>query len=126
MWAQRIAEAGEYSFEVIRISRNEHTVFLSYKWPGSVFSDRIGWVRLEKNYWRYYETHSSLDHLFRAKGLGVLLYSYAINFGIERDWRVRSSLSPSAHAIRLWRSKRLNQIFNIVERRGRFVVISKR
>ena len=61
------------------------------------------------------ETHSYLEPKYRRTGLGTILYAYAINFCLQNKLKISSSTEPSSKAERVWRSKKLNRLFNIKE-----------
>ena len=80
---------------------------------------QIGYVHLVKTGKKnWFETHSSLLAQYWNRGFGVKLYGRAIQLCLENNYRVRSSMSPSADAERLWRSKSLSNLFIIKPRRN--------
>ena len=92
----------------------------------------IGYVAVHKREVRcssgnvvVHETHSSLATEHHGKGLGVELYSKAIEYGRDKGYQVVSSRSPSAMARRCWRSKRLNAKHKIVKLVNRFWVVGE-
>ena len=91
-------------------------------------SDRemIGYVDLV---WRpvgFWETHSYLDEAERGHGLGTLMYAKAIDTVLKRGSTVRSSERTSDAAKQVWRSRGLNELFNITRKNDRFHVISRK
>ena len=74
-----------------------------------------------------WETHSRIeDQSQRGRGLGVALYSAAIEHGLSRGYRVTSSMGPSADALRCWRSQRLNALYKISYLGRRYWVAGRR
>jgi hypothetical protein len=74
--------------------------------------EAAGHVKLE-NHGRYYETHSNIMSKYRNKGLGIALYATAINYALSNKKKVESYEDPSPAAKRVWKSKRLNKMFDI-------------
>lgn len=66
----------------------------------------------------YHETHSNLDEKYHGKGLGALMYTYAINWALKRGLNVQSSGSSSDEAIRVWRGKTLKKYFRMYRDSG--------
>lgn len=58
-----------------------------------------------------YETHSYLDSAEWNKGLGLAMYSSAIDHGLSKGRNVVSSQSPSIYAQRVWQSTRLAEAY---------------
>jgi GNAT superfamily N-acetyltransferase len=59
------------------------------------------------------ETHSWLNCEYRNKGFGALLYAKAIQWGLSRGYRVRSSDGPSSDACRVWEGKKIRKYHRI-------------
>lgn len=79
------------------------------------------------------ETHSSLMGCWQACGYGVLMYSHGIRYALSEGYRVCSSLTAgsgipvagdymSPQAERLWKGRRMNEMFDIQLSEGRFWV----
>lgn len=64
---------------------------------------------------KLYETHSCLDTRYHRKGYGIMMYAAAIRHGLKKGLTVTSSRSTSAMAQRVWKSKRLGKMFNVVK-----------
>ncbi len=69
---------------------------------------------------RLLETHSSLESEWLGRGYGVLMYSHGIRYALSEGYQVCSSSirgrkfnRMSMDALRLWRSKRLQETFDI-------------
>ncbi len=81
------------------------------------FDYEVGSITLEPTGDGGLETHSGLitknDY---GKGYGFCLYYLACQYAEHFNMKLFSSCSPSEYAQRVWRSKRLNSIFRIVER----------
>lgn len=88
--------------------------------------DSIGNIVLQEYKQNIFETHVSLGESYRNKGLGVFLYTYAINYARKRHWKVTSSTTPSIFAQRAWKSKRLRSKFEIRKIGNRYNVRGKR
>lgn len=71
---------------------------------------------------RVYETHSRLEPEHRGKGLGLAMYSAAIDYGLERGDAVVSTYSPSAFAQRVWCSTRLAKAYLVSKLNKRYWV----
>ena len=74
----------------------------------------------------FVETHCALEECEQGKGLGVCMYARAISVALKRGFTVKSSLVPSEDAQRVWKSKRLNALFDIELVDERFVIKSER
>lgn len=89
--------------------------------------EEVGYVDLVMTIDRFWETHSALDALEQGKGLGVLMYAKAISVGLKHGRQiVKSSARPSAQAIRVWKSRRLNNVYDITREGKRFRVIARK
>lgn len=74
-----------------------------------------------------YETHSGLYHdTDRGRGYGFCLYYLACQYAEHKKMSLESSSCPSEYAQRAWRSRRLNEIFEIEEEDEVFKVIGRR
>jgi GNAT superfamily N-acetyltransferase len=62
------------------------------------------------------ETHSWLCEDYRGRGIGTLLYSRAIEWGLKNGWKVQSSGGSSEMAQRVWNGKGVRQHFRIRRR----------
>jgi hypothetical protein len=82
---------------------------------------------------RLLETHSSLMGCWQACGYGILMYSHGIRYALSEEYRVCSSLTlsaglpvvgnyMSAQAERLWKGRRMNEMFDVQFGEGRFWV----
>jgi GNAT superfamily N-acetyltransferase len=125
-----------YSFEVIQLSECRlarinllHDDEIKQR-PGSGATGsygQIGSITLEK-VWKngttyntllkskQLQTHSSLKEEYRGKGLGALMYAYAINYALERGYSVRCSYNRSENAKNVWAGKTLRKFFRIKSR----------
>lgn len=81
-------------------------------------SNYIGSIQLERLSDNKYITHSSLNEAYRGKGLGTLMYAKAIQFCMDKGFKVSSSNSPSYYAQRVWESKSIRKFFLIKKRRS--------
>ena len=118
----------------IKIGRRKHTLKIVkikikpgrfYYFNGFLDGEYIGHVRILGRNGRY-ETHSSiLDIKYRNKGIGIELYSAAIEFCNRYNLEISSTKSPSDCAKRLWRSKRLRDRF-VIRRKDKRWVATKR
>jgi GNAT superfamily N-acetyltransferase len=94
---------------------------------------KVGEIRMNKRYKTKYqnggykykflkkvETHSWLHESLRGKGIGTLLYSRAIEWGLKHGYKVRSSGGSSDMAQRVWNGKGIRQHFRIrrIDRKG--------
>lgn len=86
--------------------------YKSYQVIGSIDLQRPG---KDKN---RYVTHSILDYKYHNRGLGLLMYMFAINYALKKGWKVSSSGNTSEAAQRLWKSKRLRKYFTIKRKKG--------
>ena len=77
----------------------------------------IGSIRLSLShmYDNTFYTHSYLDHCYRGKGLGTLMYARAIQWALEHGKKVQSSYTPSVYARRVWNSQGLRKYFRIIK-----------
>ena len=66
-----------------------------------------------------YLTHSYLDHEYHGKGWGTKMYARAIQWCLERGYRVRSSGYSSENAKRVWKGKGIREKFVIRQRSNR-------
>lgn len=73
---------------------------------------KIGHINLVRE-GRFCETHSWLDEKHRNKGWGVLMYSRAIQWALENEFKIRSSGGSSEMAQRVWRGKTIRKSFRI-------------
>jgi GNAT superfamily N-acetyltransferase len=62
-------------------------------------------------------THSDLNDEYHGKKLGALMYAYAIKWGIEHGYKVKSSGSSSTMARRVWAGKTIRSHFKIRSRK---------
>ncbi len=60
-----------------------------------------------------YRTHSNLNEPYRDKKLGVRMYARAIQFALEKGFKIKSSGTSSDDARRVWNSKSLRKYFRI-------------
>lgn len=84
-------------------------------------NQEVGHVNLHKYYPYAKEpkrvaTHSWLHSDLRGKGIGTLIYSKAIEWGLKHGYKVRSSGSSSDEAERVWNGKGIRQHFSIRRR----------
>jgi len=101
----------KYKFTTKRVSSHCYdTIFCKLLLAKS--NKVIGRVTLELDC-RSYRTHSSLDKIYRGKGLGTLMYAAAIQYALDRGHKVRSSGHTSLNAQRVWKSKGLRKYFKI-------------
>ena len=81
---------------------------------------QVGYISLVKlNYndtEKRWATHSYLRYDLHGKGLGALLYSKAIEWGLKHGYKIRSSGASSDMAQRVWKGKSLRQYFSIRHR----------
>jgi len=103
----------------------KHVGEVELKWVNDrvAFNENTGWrentfYNAQSNDVRYkrFETHSHLREEYRGRGLGLLLYSKAIEVGLNRGLKISSSRAPSEYAERVWNSRRLRN--NFVIRKG--------
>lgn len=96
---------------------------------------KIGWVELRirsrKGELYVFETHSRLGSKYRNRGFGALMYHKAFLWVHKNGHKVRCSGVASFYARRVWRSKALNEFWNIREvqlssDRTNWTVIGKR
>lgn len=73
-----------------------------------------------------YETHSNIVQAYRGQGLGILMYARVFDFALRKGFKLVSSNKPSVDAIKTWKSKRLNDLFSIKKKNGRFVLIGRK
>lgn len=66
----------------------------------------------------YHETHSNLDEKYHGKGLGALMYAYAINWGLKHGLNIQSSGGSSDEAIRVWVGQTLKKYFRMYRDSG--------
>lgn len=72
----------------------------------------------------YYETHvSDLPHDLLNKGFGVEIYSQVFSYCLNNKIQLASSESRCEEVERLWKSKRLNENFNISKYKGRYFLL---
>lgn len=72
-----------------------------------------------------YETHSYIsDPKYMGIGFGVFMYSVVIDWCIKKGYKIVSSEldKQSNDALRLWKSKRLNNQFKIISNKNRWVI----
>jgi hypothetical protein len=80
---------------------------------------------------RLLETHSSLEDQWLGQGFGVMMYSHGIRYALSEGYSVCSSLTVasgilipenymSTKAERLWRGRRMNEMFEVQLSEGRF------
>jgi GNAT superfamily N-acetyltransferase len=60
-----------------------------------------------------YETHSHMDEKYRGRGWGTKIYTRAIQWCLERGYRIKSSGSSSDMAARVWKSRGIREKFAI-------------
>lgn len=72
-----------------------------------------------------HETHAQLDDEFHQMGLGLLIYSQAIEHGLKKGYNVASSSGPSAEAQRVWTSRRLKEKYDVVKLARRWCVFGR-
>jgi GNAT superfamily N-acetyltransferase len=102
-----------FSFKVKKMSANYTRVTLHL-----AKGKQIGYVNLSRVRPGFYATHSGLDVKYHNKGLGVLLYARAIQYALEKGWRVSSSGGSSESAQRVWRGKTIRKYFSIKLKKG--------
>lgn len=102
-----------YFFRIVKDCYSGWSVQLHKRNKGEV-----GHVNLVREYSGCYSTHSYLEAGYRNKGFGARMYAKAIQFGIERGWRVRSSGGSSEEAQRVWRGSTIKRWFDIKVKRG--------
>lgn len=74
-----------------------------------------------------YETHiSDLPHDLISKGLGVEVYKEVFSYCLENKMPLSSSKSRCDDAERLWKSIRLNKMFEIREGPERYYLLAAR
>ena len=74
-----------------------------------------------------YETHiSDLPEEYLNKGLGVEIYKQVFQYCIKNKIYLYSSRTRCEDAERLWKSKRINKIFNIYDNGERYFLISQK
>lgn len=126
-----------YSFEVLPLTgRCLARINLLYldevkQRPGSGEAGsygQVGRIILERSDWndsltfeevsklRQLQTHSYLGEKHRGKGLGALMYAYAINYALERGYSIRCSYNRSDCARNVWAGKTIRQFFRIKSR----------
>lgn len=66
---------------------------------------------------RQYETHSYMDEEYRGRGWGTKIYARAIQWCLERGYRVKSSGYSSDMAARVWTGNGIREKFAIRKRR---------
>ena len=87
----------------------------------------LGDLVMVKTKYGFWETHcSGIPHDYKGKGLGIALYKEAIKEAKKRKIKLRSSLTTSPEAIRVWKSRRLRKQYRIVKQGNRYVVHSRR
>jgi GNAT superfamily N-acetyltransferase len=101
-----------YSLRVIKGTYSGWSVKLFKKRSGKK-SEEVGHVNLAPLYSGCYATHSYLQPQYRNKGLGAVMYAKAIQWGLERGYRIRSSGSSSEDAQKVWRGSFLKRYFDI-------------
>lgn len=76
---------------------------------------------------KYYETHSSdLSIDKRGVGFGVFAYSTVFQYCLDNQIHLCSSSHRSESSERLWKSKRLNEIFSIEKKEKRYVLLKSK
>ena len=109
--ATKVKAPNGFSF---RVHKSGSTVLVALHKNG--VKELIGRVTLVRVKPRIYETHSWLDQMFRNKGFGTLIYAKAIQWGLDHDFRVRSSSGTSEEAQRVWNGKGLRKFFSLRKR----------
>lgn len=104
-----------FFFRIVKDYYSSWSVQLCLKETGH----EVGHVNLCHEYSGCYSTHSHLDSKYRGRKLGAIMYAKAIQFGMSRGWRVRSSGGSSEDAQRVWRGSTLKRWFEIKVRKGR-------
>jgi GNAT superfamily N-acetyltransferase len=91
---------------------------------GKLVEREIGSLTLEPSHKdkKILHTHSYISEVFHGMGLGTQLYARAIKWALENKYQVRSSMSPSPQAQRVWNSKGLSKLFTITKKRGPYWV----
>lgn len=67
-------------------------------------------------------TQSGIDAPYRNQGLGIVLYSTAIDHGLSKGYTVTSGTMTSGEAHRLWLSSNLNRMYDISRDHKRYWV----
>lgn len=103
-----------------------HLFHGQYLFVVNLYSEgKRGRVGLKKIGPRLLETHSSLDDALQNKGLGILMYSHAIQLALDNGYKICSSehieMTPEAES--LWESKRLREEYSITRSSDRFWVV---
>ncbi len=105
----------EYFLRVQKISTYEAIVTLHLKSDNRTIG-RVSLCHTGRK--KKYITHSNLDERYHNKGLGILMYAWAINYALKKKWGVASSGYSSLYAQRVWRSKGLRKYFSIKYKMG--------
>lgn len=111
---QRSVFGGSYNSKIVHLETVAIIIELIHD------GEMIGYVDVVKTMRSTWETHSSLDVEFHDRGFGVLLYAKAIDVVLKRGYKIESSHEPSEAAARVWKSRRLNELYDITHRNGRF------
>src|SRR5574337_1019205 len=102
-----------FRFWIVKINDNFVKVALRLK-----DGREIGRVNLVKAKPGSFSTHSFLDSSFHMKGLGALMYARAIQYALEKRWKVTSSGRSSEYAQRVWRGRTIRKFFSIKIKKG--------
>lgn len=84
---------------------------------GHVSLYRQFYPKMRRDHW---ETHSQLDSRYWGQGLGGTMYAKAIQWCLDRGYKVRSSGASSDMAKRVWNGKKIRQYFSIRKRTTRW------
>lgn len=117
----QVLNRGEFLTVIESNGSSEYVVALHHR------GSRIGHVRVVRvrpivagRRIELWETHSQLSPTYHNRGLGIVLYSAAIEWGLSRGRRVTSSRRSSSDAVRCWSSRRLGAAFSVVRIGERF------
>lgn len=87
----------------------------------------IGGISIVQTKYGFWETHSHLSRDFHELGLGLYLYTCAFDVAMRDGFEVRSSLSASEEALRVWQSKTLRRAgYRITKKGKRYAFHEKR
>lgn len=114
--AAKIRAPKGFRFSVVKTRRTsitERVGEIAIQLHLSKTNEVVGHVALVHYDDNWYETHSGLDQEYWGKGLGVLMYSKAIVWGLRNGFRVRSSGCGSDMAMRVWNGKSIRKHFKI-------------